>query len=138
MPIFSKRWCEPRTADDGYRLLICRTAPRTKTKTKRLWDGWCAALGPSALLEQRFLGKKDPKITAEEFEQGYRKEMAKQKELIDELASLALEGKAITLLCAKTCSGECHCHRLLLQGLIEDRMKSRDHATIHATADATV
>jgi len=122
MPISTKRWCDQKTKEDGYRLLICRARPKTVPKAKSRWDGWCSVLAPSAALEAQFKGAKEASIGPEEFERRYLEEMKRQTDIIDELARLALEGKSITLLCSTACKEETHCHRSFLKGLIEKRM----------------
>src|SRR5260370_40193069 len=41
MPIKTKRWNDPKEADDGYRLLICQYRPRPLPKSKQTSAGWC-------------------------------------------------------------------------------------------------
>jgi uncharacterized protein YeaO (DUF488 family) len=125
MPIKTKRWCDPRKKDDGYRLLICRYRPRALPKKDETWDGWCKDLGPSKELHADFYGKNGPPISLEEYCQRYLQEMQAQTEMIDELASLVEEGKTITLLCSSACTDETHCHRSLLRTLIENRVRAR-------------
>ncbi len=55
--IKTKRWDEPRDADDGFRLLICRYRPRALPKKKETWDLWWSQLGPSKELHAAFYGK---------------------------------------------------------------------------------
>jgi uncharacterized protein YeaO (DUF488 family) len=50
--------------------------------------------------------------------------MEAQREMIDELAQLVREGKMLTLLCSSACTDATHCHRTLLKGLIEERVKA--------------
>ena len=57
MPVKTKRWNEPREADDGYRLLICRYRPRALPRKKETWDGWCTDLAPTKELHAEFYGK---------------------------------------------------------------------------------
>lgn len=123
MSIHMKRWSEPKTNKDGYRLLICRSRPRGLPKEKESWDGWCGNLGPSPTLEADFRGAKGPPINFDEFHRRYLEEMKSQDELIDELARLVHEGKTITLLCSKTCKNKANCHCSVLKGLIEKRME---------------
>jgi uncharacterized protein YeaO (DUF488 family) len=123
MPLKTRRWNDPRKRDDGFRLLICRYRPRGVKKTDETWDSWCSDLGPSRELHADFYGKNGPPITWEEYRRRYLEEMTQQEELIDELAQMVREGKTITLLCSSACEDETHCHRTLLKGLIEERMK---------------
>src|SRR6266446_4914668 len=122
MPIKTKRWCDRREKDDGYRLLICRYRPRALPKAKETWDGWCSELGPSKELHADFYGKNGPPITLADYTRRYLEEMQAQAELIDELASLVREGKTVTLLCSSACTDATHCHRTLLKELIEKRL----------------
>jgi uncharacterized protein YeaO (DUF488 family) len=122
MPLKTKRWNDPREADDGYRLLICRYRPRGVARKDETWDGWCSDLGPSRLLHADFYGKNGPPITWEQYRERYLEEMKAQTEMIDELARMIAEGKAITLLCSSACEDSSHCHRTLLRQLIEARL----------------
>ena len=129
MPIKLKRWNDPREADDGYRLLICRYRPRGVAKRDETWHAWCPDLGPSRKLHADFYGKHAPPIGWETYRCQYLAEMTQQSELIDELAQIAAEGKTITLLCSSACVDASHCHRTLLKKLIEERMAAREAAT---------
>jgi uncharacterized protein YeaO (DUF488 family) len=122
MPIKTKRWDDPKEADDGYRLLICRYRPRALPKAKETWDNWCSQLGPSRELHADFYGKHGPPITWEVYRRRYLEEIQAQTDLIDELAQLVAEGKTITLLCSSACLDPSHCHRTLLKDLIEQRL----------------
>jgi uncharacterized protein YeaO (DUF488 family) len=124
MSIKTKRWNDPREADDGYRLLICRYRPRGVPKTDETWDAWCPDLGPTRKLHADFYGKNGAPLPWEQYRQRYLEEMQAQGELIDELAAMVAEGKTITLLCSSACVDPVHCHRTLLQQLIESRLKS--------------
>jgi len=121
MPIKTKRWCDPREPDDGYRLLICRYRPRALPKKDETWDGWCSDLGPSKELHADYYGKTGPPIGMEEYRRRYLQEMEAQAEFIEELAMMVNEGKTITLLCSSACVNEKLCHRTLLRELIEAR-----------------
>jgi uncharacterized protein YeaO (DUF488 family) len=129
MPIKLKRWNDPREADDGYRLLICRYRPRGVAKADETWHAWCPDLGPSRKLHADFYGKHGPPIGWETYRCQYLAEMTGQFELIDELAQMAAEGKTITLLCSSACVDASHCHRTLLKKLIEERMAARQAAS---------
>jgi uncharacterized protein YeaO (DUF488 family) len=122
MPLKTKRWCDPAEKDDGYRLLICRYRPRGLPKKDETWDGWCTELAPSRKLHADFYGKHGPPITWEQYRERYLEEMKAQEELIDELTKLVTEGKTVTLLCSSACTDAAHCHRTLLQQLIEARL----------------
>jgi uncharacterized protein YeaO (DUF488 family) len=119
MPLKTKRWNDPVEADDGFRILICRYRPRALPKKDETWDKWYKELGPSRALHADFYGKNGPPLTWEEYRQKYLDEMQEQQELIEGLAELVAEGKSITLLCSSACVDASHCHRTLLQELIE-------------------
>jgi uncharacterized protein YeaO (DUF488 family) len=122
MPIKTKRWNDPREADDGYRLLICRYRPRGVRKADETWRAWCTELAPSRELHAAYYGKAGPPLTWEEYRERYLAEMQPQKELIAELADLVAGGATITLLCSSACTDASHCHRTLLRELIEAEM----------------
>ncbi len=124
MPIKTKRWNDPAQPKDGYRLLICRYRPRGVRKADETWDAWCSELAPSRALHADFYGKHGEPIGWERYRERFLKEMEDQQDLIDELAHLVAEGKTITLLCSSACEDARHCHRTLLQGLIETRLKA--------------
>jgi uncharacterized protein YeaO (DUF488 family) len=124
MPIKHKRWNDPREADDGYRLLICRYRPRALPKADETWDAWQSNLGPSRALHADFYGKHGPPIQWPEYRRRYLEEMQAQTERIDELARMVAEGKTITLLCSSACTDATHCHRTLLKELIEKRLSA--------------
>lgn len=128
MPIKTKRWCDPKEPADGYRLLICRYRPRALPKKDETWHGWCSELGPSRQLHADFYGKSGAPLSWEEYRNRYLEEMKAQAELIDELAQLDREGGTITLLCSSACTNEAHCHRTLLRGLVEERIKELEKA----------
>ncbi len=122
--IKTKRWDDPREADDGFRLLICRYRPRALPKKKETWDLWWSQLGPSKELHAAFYGKHGQlPINWEEYRRRYLAEMEgeQQKESIAVLAEKTAEGKTITLLCSSACSDAAHCHRSLLKQLIEEK-----------------
>jgi uncharacterized protein YeaO (DUF488 family) len=122
MTIKTKRWDEPREADDGFRLLICRYRPRALPKKKENWTLWKPNLGPSKELHAAFYGKAGEAISWEEFRQRYLDEMKEQAEEIAFLAEMVAGGKTLTLLCSSACKEADHCHRSLLKGLIEEQM----------------
>ena len=121
MPIKTRRWNDPKEADEVFRILVCRYRPRGLPKEKETWHRWEKDLGPSKELHADFYGKNGPPITWEEYRQRYLKEMEDQQELINLLAELVAEGKMITLLCSSACEDPARCHRTLLRGLIEAR-----------------
>jgi uncharacterized protein YeaO (DUF488 family) len=126
--IKTKRWNDPREADDGFRLLICRFRPRALPKKDETWDLWWKHLGPSGELHADFYGKNGPPPTFAEYRQRYLEEMKEQQESIDLLAEKVAAGKTITLLCSSACTDPACCHRTLLKQLIEERLVQRQAA----------
>src|SRR5437016_3039912 len=124
MSLKTKRWNDPRDADDGYRLLICRYRPRGIARKLETWNGWCTELAPTKELHADFYGKRGPAITWDQYRERYLQLMESQTDLIDELATMVAEGKTITLLCSSACEDATHCHRTLLKELIEARVAS--------------
>jgi uncharacterized protein YeaO (DUF488 family) len=123
--IKTKRWDDPREADDGFRLLICRYRPRALPKKKETWDLWWSQLGPSKELHAAFYGKHGQlPINLAEYTRRYLDEMKgeEQRESIAVLAEKVAEGKTITLLCSSACTDPAHCHRTLLKELIEEQV----------------
>jgi uncharacterized protein YeaO (DUF488 family) len=125
MPLKTKRWDEPREADDGFRVLICRYRPRALPKKDETWHTWWKEFGPSKELHADFYGKNGLPIGWEEYRRRYLQEMEAMQECIDELAAMLEEGKTITLLCSSACLDPSHCHRTLLKQLIEERLAAR-------------
>lgn len=124
--IKTKRWCDPVSTDDGFRLLTCRYRPRALPKKDENWTLWRADLGPSRELHAAYYGKKgQTPLTWHDFQLRYLEEMKEQAEEIDFLAEMVVQGKTLTLLCSSACDDEAHCHRTLLKGLIEERMRAR-------------
>jgi uncharacterized protein YeaO (DUF488 family) len=119
MPIKTKRWNDPREADDGLRILICRYRPRALRKADETWDEWKKELGPSKELHADFYGKHGPPIDWEEYRRRYLEEMKSQSAKIAELAAMVRQGQTITLLCSKSCEDPSRCHRTLLKELME-------------------
>jgi uncharacterized protein YeaO (DUF488 family) len=133
MPLMTKRWDEAREASDGFRLLISRYRPRALAKKKETWDLWWPSLGPSKELHAAFhskdkdaIGKaiKSTPIGWEQFRPQFLSEMQAEEplEMITILAEKVLAGQTITLLCSSSCIDPGHCHRTLIQELIERRM----------------
>jgi uncharacterized protein YeaO (DUF488 family) len=122
MPIRTKRWDDPREADDGFRLLVCRYRPRGLPKADETWDAWQANLGPSRELHAAAYGKAG-KFTWDEYRRRYLMEMKSQSVAIEALAQRVRAGETITLLCSSACVREARCHRSLLKVLIEEEMK---------------
>jgi uncharacterized protein YeaO (DUF488 family) len=122
--IKTKRWNDPRKKSDGMRILICCYRPRALPKKDETWDLWWPDLGPSRELHADFYGKHGPPIGWDEYRKRYLEEMEgqEQQEKIALLAEKAAAHKTITLLCSSACTDKTHCHRTLLQQLIEARL----------------
>src|SRR5262245_30216316 len=123
MPIRTKRWNDPRDADEVFRVLVCRYRPRGLRKANETWHVSLPELGPSKDLHAAFYGKSGPAIGWEEYRARYLEEMQGEEpqDLIAQLAALLAEVKTITLLCSSACEDPTRCHRTLLKELIEAR-----------------
>jgi uncharacterized protein YeaO (DUF488 family) len=120
MPVLTKRWNDPVSPDDGFRLLICRYRPRGVPKVGEPWDGWCNALAPSKELHAAVYGKTEPAIGFEEYSRRFLIEMTARRYWIDSFAMRIRAGETITLLCSSACADPARCHRSLVKKLIED------------------
>jgi uncharacterized protein YeaO (DUF488 family) len=89
---------EPRTAEDGARVLVDRLWPRGLSKEKADLDEWCKAVAPSTELRQWY--QHDP-ARFDEFAQRYRLELEEPEraEVLAHLRELARAGP-LTLLTA--------------------------------------
>jgi uncharacterized protein YeaO (DUF488 family) len=123
MPIRTKRWNDPVSADDGFRLLICRYRPRGVGKADETWSEWQPGLGPSKELHGAVYVRAGSPISWPMYRARYLAEMKSQKAAIDELAARVKGGETITLLCSSACERESRCHRSLLKELVENAMK---------------
>jgi uncharacterized protein YeaO (DUF488 family) len=133
----TKRWDDPREADDGFRLLVCRYRPRGLAKDAETWDAWWKELGPSVALHAAAYGKDgQPLITWADYEELYEAEMrmpAPARKIAWLARSINGDGSAgdpepLTLLCSSACVDENRCHRTLLRQLIE-RAAARQGST---------
>ena len=122
MPVKTKRWDDPRDADDGFRLLVTRYRPRGLPKSDETWDAWNPDLGPSKELHAAVYGKRGMTIGWDDYRRRYLAEMRKQTAAIEELARRVEAGETLTLLCSTQCVRESRCHRSLLRDLIEARV----------------
>jgi len=100
--------------DDGARILVMRYWCRPLSKEKARIDEWRKELAPSKELLSDW---NNAKITWQEYEQRYCKEMEAKKTSIQQIA-LRAKTETITLLCKEETDE--HCHRRLLKKLIED------------------
>lgn len=120
MPVHTKRWDDPRSDGDGYRLLVTRYRPRGLSKADETWDAWQPDLGPSVALHAAAYGKGRPAIAWPLYRAAYLREMREQAGAIDALAARVAGGETITLLCSSQCTRESRCHRSILKELIDD------------------
>ncbi|MEO6420350.1 MAG: DUF488 family protein [Polyangiaceae bacterium] len=120
MPITTKRWNDPRDADDGYRLLICRYRPRGVPREKESWDAWCKELGPSEPLHADAYGKHGEAIAFSEYERRFLAEMTRARFWIEGFAERVRRGEKLTLLCSSACVDPERCHRTIVKRLIEE------------------
>ena len=119
MALKTKRWCDPREPDDGFRVLVTCYRPRGLPKAKETWDQWLRALGPSEELFAAFKGKGGPPITLAEYFRRYREEMAERGELLQGLRDRLRAGESVTLLCSRDCILPAACHRTELAKLVQ-------------------
>ena len=125
MPVATKRWNDPASPDDGFRVLVSRYRPRGVSRDKERWDEWWPELGPSRELHAAFYGKSGPPLPFAEYVPRYLEEMRGQVFRIRALADRAAAGETITLLCSSACVDPARCHRTLLEGLVEAAVMGR-------------
>jgi uncharacterized protein YeaO (DUF488 family) len=90
-----KRVYEKAAKDDGWRVLVDRLWPRGMKKEAAHVDVWLKEVAPSDALRKWF-GHEPEKWS--EFQRRYRKELAKEKELVAELKEMQKEHATLTLL----------------------------------------
>jgi uncharacterized protein YeaO (DUF488 family) len=120
--IRTRRWNDPARPDDGFRLLVSRFRPRGVKQEDETWDAWDPELGPSKKLHAAYYGKADAPIDWETYRARYHKEMEGQDFRLRALTNRVAAGETITLLCSSACEDPAHCHRTLLQAIIEGRV----------------
>jgi len=121
MPIRTKRWNDPATPEDGFRLLVCRIRPRGVARADETWHAWWPELGPSRGLLDAFHGKhRDAPLPWADYVPRYLSEMEGPGQLwrIRDLMRRSAAGETITLLCSAACTDPSRCHRTLLAGLL--------------------
>jgi uncharacterized protein YeaO (DUF488 family) len=118
MQIGHKRWNDPRSASDGWRVLVCRYRPRGLPKSEETWDEWLPDAGPSRQLHAAYYGKLGEPLSWPEYERRYLAEMRARPRTLEKLKLLARRGP-MTLLCSSACVDAARCHRALLKRLIE-------------------
>jgi uncharacterized protein YeaO (DUF488 family) len=93
--IVIKRIYEPKSLQDGCRVLVDRLWPRGVSKEKAALDLWMKDIGPSTELRQWF-GHDPAKWTG--FQKKYREELKDKGGMLDELGKLAKDNGQLTLL----------------------------------------
>jgi uncharacterized protein YeaO (DUF488 family) len=126
MPVRTKRWNDPKSPDDGFRLLICRYRPRGVPADAEPWDGVCTALAPSKALHAAAYGKSGAAIEFAEYERRFREEMRGATSWIADFARTVREGETLTLLCSSACTDEARCHRTIVKALIDQAVAAQD------------
>ena len=119
MPIKTRRWDDPPSSGEGYRLLVTRYRPRGVAKADETWDAWEPELGPTKELHAAAYGKGGVPVNWPVYRSRYLMEMRRQREKIADLARRSASGETITLLCSSACTRESRCHRSLLKELID-------------------
>ena len=125
--IRTARWNDRRTRRDGTRVLVCRFRPRALRKEDETWREWNRDVAPSKELIAAFHGKLGRPIAWGAFRGRYLSEMRAPaaKGAIAALADRVARGETITLLCSTSCTDPARCHRTLLAGLIDRKVKQR-------------
>jgi uncharacterized protein YeaO (DUF488 family) len=113
-----KRWNDPRSPADGWRVLVCRYRPRALPIKDETWDEWLPDAGPSRELHAAYYGKAGEPIGWDEYERRYLDEMGRRPKVVQALRLLARRGP-LTLLCSSACVDASRCHRTLLKRLLE-------------------
>ncbi|MCE5204682.1 MAG: DUF488 family protein [Porphyromonadaceae bacterium] len=90
-----KRVYDPRSDDDGYRILIDRLWPRGLSKENAHVDLWMKEIAPSTALRKWFHHDTEK---WEEFNDLYRKELTDKKKELTEIGILEKTHKKVTLL----------------------------------------
>jgi len=119
VPVRTRRWNDPPSQDDGFRVLICRYRPRGVPKKGEPWDAWWPELGPSRELLADYHGKSGAPISFDAYRPRYLEEMRAQVWRIRDLGARVAAGDTVTLLCSSACTDPAHCHRTLLAPLVQ-------------------
>jgi len=93
-----KRVYDPVSSDDGMRILVDRLWPRGMKKETARIDEWMKDIAPSNELRKWF--SHDPAKWAE-FRDRYRKELKRNRQLMEHLRKTAKTGKVTLLFAAK-------------------------------------
>lgn len=113
--VLLKRAYEPRTPDDGTRVLIDRLWPRGLSKADAAVDLWLKEIAPSTELRKWF--GHDPALW-EEFQQRYTAEVRGHPEALEQLRDLARKGRLTLVYSAHD---ELHNDAVVLRGLVLGR-----------------
>jgi len=133
MPVYTKRWNDPKDRNDGVRLLVTRFRPRGLKKEDETWDAWWKELGPSTALHAAYYGKTGAPIGWEAYRERYLDEMLAQTPRIAQLVERVAQGETLTLLCSSACVDASRCHRTLLKGLLEEKLSEKPKDGHHAS-----
>lgn len=90
-----KRIYEPKSANDGYRILVDRLWPRGVSKEKAHLDLWLKEIAPSTELRKWF--NHDPKKWLQ-FQNKYIQELKNNQQYIDQILELEKKYKNLTFL----------------------------------------
>jgi uncharacterized protein YeaO (DUF488 family) len=120
MPVRTKRWNDPPSPEDGFRVLICRYRPRGVKKEDEPWDAFFPALAPSKGLHAAAYGKDGEKISFDDYSRAFREEMSPRGYWITGFAERVRRGETVTLLCSSACTDDARCHRSIVKALIMD------------------
>jgi uncharacterized protein YeaO (DUF488 family) len=93
-----KRVYDPRSEEDGTRVLVDRLWPRGVSKERAGIDLWMKEIAPSDEL-RRWFGHEPSRW--EEFRARYRKELAAKKDLLGSLRKMSLDGTVTLVYAAK-------------------------------------
>ena len=120
MAIRTKRWNDPKDADDGFRLLVTRYRPRGVSKEQETWDAWEPSLGPTKELHAAVYTTSASPVPWPIYRKQYIAQQKSNAATIAQLAARSAAGETITLLCSSACERESRCHRSILKELIDD------------------
>lgn len=106
----------PRTTEDGFRLLVTRSAPRVP-RERKFWDEWDQRLSPTYALHTERLKRGKSEDVWVWFEPRFREEMRRPyaEAAMADVRRL-LETRTVTLLCF--CTDLTRCHTAVVRDLI--------------------
>jgi uncharacterized protein YeaO (DUF488 family) len=113
-----RRAYEPRTPDDGRRILVDRLWPRGVSRERAALDLWAKDVAPSTEL-RRWFGH-DP-VRWDQFAQRYRQELAAHPEALQPLLEAAAAGPLTFIYGARD---EQHNEAVVLKAVLEERVSS--------------